>query len=178
MDKTTEIWNRYRDELSGYFLSHTGNRELAEDLVQDVFLKLHHQLSQDKLKGKASHWLRRVARNTLIDYWKSKKQVSTVPDFPDESGESEVLHTLAEQCVGEMLKTLPEKYAYALQRCEIDGIKQAQLADELGISLSGAKSLVQRGRIRLKDAIIACCHPQFNSRNEFVETDCQSACGC
>ncbi len=68
-----------------------------------------------------------------------------------------------------MIENLPPTYRAALKLSEIDGLKQKQIAAELGLSLSGAKSRVQRGRALVGDMLTDCC--RFERDHRGVMTD-------
>ena len=75
---------------------------------------------------------------------------------------------------------LPEKYRQALMLTEFRGMKQTELAEQLGISLSGAKSRVQRGREMLRESLLDCCHFEFDRLGGMIaytlRPDCCQAC--
>jgi RNA polymerase sigma-70 factor, ECF subfamily len=81
-----------------------------------------------------------------------------------------------------MIYSLPERYREALVLTEFDGLTQQELADRLNISLSGAKSRVQRGRAQLKQMLNECCTFEFDRRGKAIDctprvkADCQE-CG-
>jgi RNA polymerase sigma-70 factor (ECF subfamily) len=63
-----------------------------------------------------------------------------------------------------MISVLPEPYATALRLTELQGLSQKELAERLGISMSGARSRVQRGRQMLEDVLRACCTFELDAR--------------
>jgi RNA polymerase sigma-70 factor (ECF subfamily) len=78
-----------------------------------------------------------------------------------------------------MIDRLPDPYRQALTLTELEGRTQRELADALGLSLSGAKSRVQRGREQLKELILACCHVEVDRRGGVVDYEPRRECsGC
>jgi RNA polymerase sigma-70 factor (ECF subfamily) len=81
-----------------------------------------------------------------------------------------------------MIVTLPEIYRQPLLLSEIGGMKQAEVAGQLGLSVSGAKSRIQRGRAMLKQSLLDCCHFEFDRRGSLIDylprQDCCEACSC
>ncbi|MGI9277180.1 MAG: sigma factor-like helix-turn-helix DNA-binding protein [Endozoicomonas sp.] len=61
------------------------------------------------------------------------------------------------QCIEPLIEELPKKYRDPLLMAELEGMSQKQVAEKLGLSLSGAKSRIQRGRVQLREKITACC---------------------
>ena len=70
-----------------------------------------------------------------------------------------------------MIRSLPDGYREAVQLAEIEGLPQQEVADRLGLSLSGAKSRIQRGRAMLKDVLEQCCHFEFDGRGNVMDYD-------
>ena len=68
-----------------------------------------------------------------------------------------------------MIGELPEKYRDALLLTDIKGLTQKELSEKLDISVSGAKSRVQRGREQLRENLLKCCHLEFNGTGKIVE---------
>ena len=69
----------------------------------------------------------------------------------------------------ELIDELPEPYRQALILTEYQGLTQKQLAERMGLSLSGAKSRVQRARDKLRDMLLRCCHFEFDRRGHIVD---------
>ncbi|MEO1451622.1 MAG: sigma factor-like helix-turn-helix DNA-binding protein, partial [Bacteroidota bacterium] len=75
------------------------------------------------------------------------------------------------------LKQLPPKYQEALTATALEGVSQKELAEQLGISYSGAKSRVQRGKEKLKSLILACCKTETDRYGNLIEIQ-KKACDC
>jgi RNA polymerase sigma-70 factor (ECF subfamily) len=116
-------------------------------------------------------WIYQIARNLIIDFYRQRREVVELPpDFPAEM-ELPVIDaeaSLAGSLRG-MIDELPEPYREALLMTEYQGLSQVELADRLGISMSGAKSRVQRARIKLRDMILACCHLELDRRGRVID---------
>lgn len=83
----------------------------------------------------------------------------------------EVLRGHAAQWLPELIAELPETYREAVQLSELEGLPQHEIARRLGLSLSGAKSRVQRGRALLKDVLEQCCRFEFDRRGNLIDID-------
>ena len=77
-----------------------------------------------------------------------------------------------------MIHDLPDPYREAVRLTEIEGLTQAELARRLGISLSGAKSRVQRGRAQLKEQLIECCRFEFDRRGAVIDCEPRRTTPC
>lgn len=133
----------------------------AEDVLQQVFLKMASSPPKDVPEERLGAWLFRVARNALVDHGR-RARVRTAQTLPD-AGVADANGTgpkkSLSRCLEPMLKTLPEHYADAVKKADLEGRSQRELAEELGLSHSAVKSRVQRGRRMLHDNLIACCRP-------------------
>lgn len=158
--ETAAIWNQFSEILKRYIYSKVKNKEIAKDLLQEVFVKIH--LNNDKIKKTESlkSWVYTITHHVIIDYFKS--QSKPIPAFEVIEFDDNPPHS-AENCLLPLINNLPEKYKEALLLSEINGKKQAEVATILNISLPGAKSRVQRGRRLLQQGFIDCCNYSLNS---------------
>ena len=76
-----------------------------------------------------------------------------------------------------MVEALPTRYRDAVELVELRGMKQREAAEKLGLSLSGAKSRVQRGREKLRELMLECCHFQFDRSGKVMDFEPRSP-GC
>jgi RNA polymerase sigma-70 factor (ECF subfamily) len=176
-EQTTElvsqIWSESRTRLKNFIAKKIDNKADVEDVLQNVFIKIHLNISDLKDPEKLYPWVFQTTRNAIIDYYRERKnQADSADDIlgeiaiePNEKDIEEIVLSWLEPMIGE----LPEKYRDALLLTDIKGLTQKELSEKLNISLSGAKSRVQRGRERLKDALLNCCHLEFNRGGKIVE---------
>lgn len=170
----------YRDELYGFLYRRVRDAAVAEDLVQDVLVKAYLQQRTLKQPAKLRSWLYQMTRHTLIDYFRLHKSWEPLPDNlteTDPEDEQRAEHSLA-QCLVPLLAALPEPYSAALRLAELEGAKHQQVASQLGLSLSGAKSRVQRGRKLLRDMVLQCCRVELDRRGGVVDYEPTPTCGC
>ncbi len=165
MNRTTEeIWNEFSDKLRGFILKRISEPADAEDILQDVFVKLHTRIDTLRDSNRLAPWLYRITRNTIVDHYRARQPVVPVPDtltIEDEPDESDAATDIASGLNG-MVASLPDKYRQAIVLSEIQGLSQQETADRLGLTLSGAKSRVQRGRGLLREQLLDCCHFEFD----------------
>lgn len=146
--------------------SRIANAATADDLTQEVLLKAHRRLPQIRDPRRLMGWVIQIARNTLIDHFRRVKQLEPIDDQRlaeevDQYDATEVeeaqLREALFRCVRSIVQNLPQKYREALTLTLYDGLTQAELAKMLGLSVSAAKSRVQRARAMTRDAVIRCC---------------------
>jgi RNA polymerase sigma-70 factor (ECF subfamily) len=156
---TERIWHEHAAQLRGFIHRRIPDASVVDDVLQEVFLKIQTKIAGLRDETCLQSWLYQITRHTIVDHFRSQKPEQELPatlDLP-EAHDSCVLQELAE-CVRPMMDALPEKYRLALLWSELEGLPQKEVAARLGLSLSAAKSRVQRGRDRLKDLFTECCH--------------------
>ena len=156
---------------------HTKDKELAEDIVQDVFLKVHSRVGQLKESDKLAGWIFQIARNTITDHFRNKTKTINPADI-DWEAEKKPLNDCVAGCLQDMMNTLPEKYRSALELTELKNLSQIELAKELNISYSGAKSRVQRARQVLKEKMDEAYLIKFDSYGNVVVCEDRGPCSC
>jgi RNA polymerase sigma-70 factor, ECF subfamily len=181
MNATLEhIWNEFAGKLGQFIRARVSDPAAAEDILHDVFVKIQKRLGDLQDPAKLQGWIYLIARNAIIDHYRARKETVEVPETlpaePDNNHDGEIEELKA--AFRRMIYSLPEPYRDAVVLTELDGLTQQQLADRLGISLSGAKSRVQRGRAQLKRMLDECCAFEFDRRGKVI--DCaprhKSAC--
>jgi len=162
----TDIWTGFHQELKAFIRNKVRNQADAEDILQDVFVKI---LSNSARVSQARHlqqYIYGIVRNAIADYFRKKKNTHAFADASAEltAEESDTLNaSVAECCIKPFINKLPPHYREALLLTEIQNMPQKELASRLGISYSGAKSRVQRGKEKLKDYILNCCAYESDS---------------
>ncbi len=137
MEKSVyDSWARMQRELKAFVIRRVKDDELAKDIVQDVFLKLHVKNKQLREAEKLSAWIYQVARNTIIDHFRKQSRHINPVDIEWEA-EQHMLNDCVAHCLHELIKTLPHKYKEALELTEKENLSQLELAQRLGISYSG-----------------------------------------
>lgn len=178
---TEEIWHGLHDRLLRTIRRHVADEASAEDILQDVFLKIHTRIGTLRDEERLASWVYQIVRNAITDHLRRQRPSAPLPEelaAPDEPDEDEA-GGAARQLVPFVKATihgLPEPYRQALLLTEYEGLTQRELAERVGISLSGAKSRVQRGREKLKQLLLDCCHFEFDRRGGII--DYQPHCAC
>lgn len=171
MKPTVEtIWNEFAAKLGQFIAARVADPATAEDILQDVFVKIQRRLGQLQDPAKLQGWLYLVARNAIIDHHRTRKDTTEVPDSlpaepPVEEAEVEELKVAFRKLV----YSLPEAYRDALVLTEFEGLTQKAMAERLGLSLSGAKSRVQRGRELLKQMLLERCEFEFDRLGRIID---------
>lgn len=150
-------------EFLGFVQQRVTDRALAEDIVQDAFVRLlekGHELREDE---SARAWFYRVLRNTITDRHRrtsthDKKLAEFATALAEREGEAaEALDRVACACIAGLLDNLPADQAHALQRIELQGARVVDFAAEAGISESNAGVRVFRARRALRAEVTRAC---------------------
>jgi RNA polymerase sigma-70 factor (ECF subfamily) len=165
-----QIWNRYHCDLYSYILGRVKDRAVADDLLQDIFLKIQIKAEQLKERTKVKAWLYQIARNTIVDYYRSQSKINhQITEGKQLVEESKNQFEEIYSCIVPIINTLPSNYKDVLLLSEIDGMSQKELANQMEISYSALKSRVQRGRLLLKDALKNCCSFQHDRTGKVID---------
>ncbi len=175
---TERAWDTFHVQLKHFILKYIHDEVVAEDILQDVFLKIHMHIMTLKDERKLQSWLYQITRHTIYDYYRTQKNMIALPDafdLPEEPTQEDVEQTLL-PCLKDMVERLPEPYREALILTEYVGLSQKQLAERQNLSLPGAKSRVQRARVKLKQMLLECCHFILDRRGNVIEYHPKSEC--
>ena len=174
---TEKVWEEFNIGLKHFILKRVPDEPSAEDILQDVFLKIHTHIGSLKESDKLQSWIYRIARNAITDYYRTHKFTPDLPEVPyvPEDPFDDVISDLLPY-VKELVDSLPPDYRQALILTEYEGLTQRELAEKLGISVSGAKSRVQRAREKVKLMLLRCCHFQFDRLGRII--DYEPNCDC
>jgi len=177
----TDFWREHHSRLRGYIAKRVRESAAVDDILQEVFIKVDASLHTVKSPGSLSAWLYRIAANTIADHYRAQNAWEELPDeIAAPEPERDYIAELA-SCLEPLIADLPESYRTALVLSEIEGLPQKAVAERLNISLSGAKSRVQRGREKLHRRLLACCDIE-TGRGGIVgyeprEGNCGVSCG-
>ena len=169
---TEEIWRLLSEKLRSFFAKRVSSEEIAEDLLQETFIRIHSKLNTLDDRQRFTAWVFQMARNILVDHYRSKAgelQAQEFEDCPEESTGEENLNELLIDWLPSMIEKLPDLYRPAVELYELKRMPQQQIADQLDISLSAAKSRVQRGREKLKSLLLDCCIFEQDRRGNVIE---------
>lgn len=186
-------WQELHGHLRAFVGRRVRNQADVDDLVQRVLLQIVKGLSSLRDSERVHAWVYRTARNVIIDHHRStgaRRDVAVgdaqdlaaanAPAVPVDD-EHVALQELA-SCLAPMLRRLPPASREAITLIDLDGITQADAAARAGVSVSGMKSRVQRGRRQLKAVLDACCRVDLDRRGGIVgyeprEPDSCTRCG-
>jgi RNA polymerase sigma-70 factor, ECF subfamily len=180
-------WAETASRLRAFIARRVDNPHIADDITQDVLTRGLAGGTLDTVDNPTG-WLYRAARNAVIDHYRLRRRHQPLLDDDErwtepEGRDSEPNHATHElaRCLQPLVDQLPPTYRDALTRVDLHGQTHVQAAAATGISVSGMKSRVQRGRHQLRDLLTACCTVHTDSTGAIYSYDpddrrCASDC--
>jgi RNA polymerase sigma-70 factor, ECF subfamily len=184
-DQLDERWVDSVSRVRAFVAARVGDPELAADITHDVLVRSIASGALDQVDNPTA-WLYRSARNAVIDHYRTRRMHEQLDDAdvwpePDVAGDepNDATRELA-RCLLPMLDGLPATARDALTRVDLDGQTHQQAATELGLSVSGMKSRVQRARRQLRDVLQRCCTVALDRTGAIADYRPAPAhtCGC
>lgn len=175
----------------GFVSRRVRSREDAEDIAQEVMLRIHRHSADLEHADRLGGWVHRIAANAIADHYRrpARREVPSgqATDVPEVGSEpppaavegsvDDVRRELA-ACLSPLIERLPPLYRQALEVTELGGLSQVEAAAELGLSVSGMKTRVQRARRQLREQLLECCHVELDRRRAPTEIRSRGAvCG-
>ena len=167
------VWTEFRARLRAFVARRVANPADVDDIVQLAFLQLHRGLGGIRSGERIHAWLYSTARRAIADYYRSRSRQIEVPsgdavDLDEWAGmdgapEGEERQEVA-RCLAPVLGRLGAADHQAILLTEVEGLRLADAARRVHVSLPGMKSRVQRARRRLREAMLACCHIALDGR--------------
>ena len=166
-----EVWQEHQERLAFFIRSRISNRCDADDVLQDVFLKVEAAQASLRDRTKIRSWIYQVTRNTIVDYYRRHGKTVELPEDLPAMKKEKNAWALISRCVRPFIEKLPPLYREALLLSEIKGLTHAQVAKKLGISLPSAKARVLRGRLKLRKQFDDCCIFECGPRKAQIHSD-------
>lgn len=184
-NESQHLWAEFGDSLRRFIVRRVASEADAEDILQDVFLRFHQRRDTVQHADRLGAWLFQITRNAIIDYYRAPSRRrelaagSSLELTADEHG-----HTVHEEeldgdprqaqaelasCLRPMIAQLPAHYREAVALVDLAGLTQGAAAEQLGLSVSGMKSRVQRGRRALRTILQECCRVHLDAAGRVVD---------
>jgi len=185
MQDMADIWLRTHRGLRAFIARRVANDAEAEDILQEVFLRMHRRLASLKDPRRVVSWVFQITRHAIADYYRAperRREVpaglaadldaagsATAPYLSRSSTDADRLREELAACLRPLMEKLSSQYREAVTLVELEGLTQNAAAKRLGLSVSGMKSRVQRGRQQLKRLLEECCIIQLDRRRSITE---------
>ena len=183
------VWRELHAPLSRFVARRVSDPSDAEDVLQDVMLRIQRHADEIEHVDHLAAWMHQVARNAIVDFYRRRAArreqptdmteliertmdiVSESPPPADTTGE------LA-RCLSPLIARLTGTYREALRLTELGGLTQTEAARQLGLSTSGMKARVQRARAQLRGLLLECCEVELDRRGGVTDYEPRAgSCG-
>jgi RNA polymerase sigma-70 factor, ECF subfamily len=165
MDSVETIWKNIEDKLRLFILGRIPDKDVAADILQEVFLKIHKNINSLKDENKVNSWIFRIASFTIYDYYRhSTKENKMKNQFEVDEIDEDVPLVMDEAVTDmiKMMKYLPREHFEAISAIELEGLSILEYAQKAGISYTAAKTRFHRSKKELKKLLFDCCHYEFD----------------
>jgi RNA polymerase sigma-70 factor (ECF subfamily) len=174
-------WSELEARLRPYVARRVASAADVDDILQNVFVRVHQGLATLDDAERFGAWVYRIAERLIIDGARKRARepwtaVAELPERPHTTlvGDAEELQAALGECIALFVARLPSPYREAVTLTELQGLTQSEAADMLGISLSGMKSRVQRGRAKIRAMFDECCRISLDCRGRVVACEPRS----
>jgi RNA polymerase sigma-70 factor (ECF subfamily) len=170
---TEGVSSHLSSDLRRFIRRRVRDDHVADDLLQETFLRIQRGFGSLRNRKRLAGWVHQIARNVIRDHYRQGQGAGEMlaADVPEEADDVGPVRARGAEWMGELIRQLPDGYREAVQLSEIEGLTQQEVAARLGLSLSGAKARVQRGRKMLKEALEQCCVFHLDRRGRIMDLE-------
>ena len=180
MSNFDELWSGFNEKLFRYIESQVKNPYDAEDILQDVFVKIFRGIGQLENQEAIKPWIYRVTKNTIIDFYKKKKDVSVAPEVlylvEEETGDADNMNEDIYKCIESMLFQIPDKYQAVYEMHKKKEMKHREIAEELDISVSASKVRLKRAKDMFREKLLECCDFEVDNYGNIIDYEEKGKC--
>lgn len=169
-------WQELELRLRPYVARRVPSAADVDDVLQETFVRVHRGLGGLEDGERFGAWVYRVAANAVFDHLRARSRHPLVRSEPGDEATAaqsllpdENLEAELSECIALFVARLPSPYREAITLTELEGLTQKDAAEMLGISVSGMKSRVQRGREQIRRMFEACCEISVDGRGRVTE---------
>ena len=187
---TEGVWSELHANIRRFVGRRVREPADADDIVQRVFLQVHRALPSLRAEDRLHAWIYQTTRRTIADHYRApayrrEMAAGTAADLeqvePAAAAVEDEASALRELsgCLKPLMSALKPADQQALQLVELGGLTQVEAAAQLGLSVSGMKSRVQRARAHLRAALDDCCRIALDRRGGLIGYERRhDSCGC
>lgn len=147
----SELYNRFNAKMFGYTLKKVRNRELAEDILQDVFRKIHKERGKYNPRYTVNAWFFKILFNTIISSFK-KEKIREHLEFKDSLNKDENQETDIENIEEAILK-LPDQEQRVLELKFFKDLSHKEISENIGISEMNTRKILSRAYLKLRQIL-------------------------
>jgi len=174
MNTGPALWQDVAERIRPFVARRIAPTEV-DDVLQDVFVRVQRGLASLRDEERFTSWLFQIARNSVAEHQRVRARhpiPATLPDdertAPEDEDDREAARSLS-ACVSLFVAQLRSPYREAVTLVELEGLTAREAAEMVGISVSGMKSRVQRGREQLRALFDQCCEIALDARGKVTD---------
>jgi len=177
--------------LRGFVHKRIGDSHAADDVAQEILIRLHRNLGDLRIEESLDAFAYRIARNAVIDYYRSRGSAREIPAEPESlivqigagppTGDASIDargRTQLAGCLEPLIDRLAEPYRQALKLTDLGDFSQVEAARLVGVSVPGMKARVQRARLQVRERLTACCDVRLDETQRIAKVERSGACAC
>lgn len=174
-----EVWKNYKKMIQAFLYSKLSNKDDADDLLQEIMIKIHNNLDSLESQKRMKPWLYAIANNTIIDYYRKQSKQKASVEYDE--AVSLFIHEVPEikadlsNCISPFIDVLPNEMSHMLRAIDLEGQSQKSYAHDLNINYSTLKSRLQKSRKALRGLFDQCCRFDFDKNGNVYDYDQKSA---
>lgn len=153
------LFDRFAPKMLGVVMRYINDKERAEDVLQDSFIKVFKNIHKFEHSGSLEGWIRRIMVNTALDQIRKNKKRQKNVELDDDGffelkHESNAEEILQAESLMKLVQSLPEGYRTVFNLFAIEGYSHKEIAEELGITENTSKSQYSRAKSTLRELLI------------------------
>ncbi|WP_220762832.1 RNA polymerase sigma factor [Flavobacterium sp. UMI-01] len=155
------LYRKYYGYVMSIGLSYSSNREIAQEIVDDTFIKVFDSIKTYNLDQPFKRWLRRITINTAIDHLRKNKKFKLHLDlyeYKNQLPSIEAIDQLSLNDIYTLIADLPDMLRVVFNLYEIEGYSHKEIAAIVNIAESSSRTYLTRAKERLKDQIVKYCN--------------------
>ncbi len=170
----TDIYDQYYQRIRKFILHTVRNEWLADDLVQETFIRINNNLENVRDASKLQSWIFRIAYNICQDYFRNQWKASNLynEEISEETAPSRLPTSQKEleqgqmrKCVFGLVNHLPESLRSVIILSDVSEFSQREIAEIMGITVGNVKIRLHRARKKLKTLLEEHCVFEVDERN-------------
>jgi RNA polymerase sigma-70 factor, ECF subfamily len=186
-----QLWSDLHERLRGFIGRRIGDPDAADDVAQEVLLRLHRSLGDLRVEDRLDAFAYRIARNAIIDHYRSRASTRETPAEPDDlltriDADSHAGHDAdgdgarqeLARCLAPLVRQLREPYREALTLTDLGKLSQVEAAEVVGMSVPGMKARVQRARAQVHELLTGCCDVVLDDSQHITQVRRTAPCAC
>jgi RNA polymerase sigma-70 factor (ECF subfamily) len=155
--KSEELFfKKYYGYIMGISLSYAKDRDLAQEIVNDSFLKFFGSIESLTDHQAVKPWLRRITVNTAIDWYRKNKKYSQQQEINEQNEVFHEVHAISDMAYEDLVKLLhqlPEDHYLVFSLYEVEGYSHREIGEKMGITESSSRVYLARAKARLRELV-------------------------